>query len=76
MTKQRRKRAQAWGVTAEYLCLLLLVCKGYSILALRHRNSMGEIDIIAVRGKILAMIEVKARASETDALESVTMQKR
>lgn len=43
---------------------------------MRHRNKMGEIDIIAARGRVIASIEVKARSSETDALESVTASKR
>ena len=55
---------------------MLLLCKGYSILERRHRNKMGEIDIIATRGKVVAFIEVKARADVADALESVTAQKR
>jgi putative endonuclease len=76
MTRVRRRRAHAWGVVAEYLCALLLLCKGYSILEMRHRNAMGEIDIIAVRSGVIAFIEVKARAGETQALESVTAQKR
>jgi len=76
VTAKRRKRAHAWGVAAEYLCALWLLCKGYSILALRHRSHAGEIDIIATRGWLLAFIEVKARVSKTDALESVTVDKR
>lgn len=72
---KRRRRSHLWGMVAEYLCVLLLLCKGYSILFMRHRNKMGEIDIIAARGRLLAFIEVKARASETDALESVTAEK-
>jgi putative endonuclease len=72
----KRKRAQVWGIAAEYLCILLLLLKGYTILQRRHRNRGGEIDIIAVRGMQLAFIEVKARAQETDALESITADKR
>ena len=72
----KRKRAHRWGVAAEYLSALWLLCKGYSILAMRHRNHMGEVDIIAARGKMLAFVEVKARAGEAEALESVTAQKR
>ena len=37
---------------------------------------MGEIDIIATRKNILALIEVKARASLRDAAESIGMHQR
>ncbi len=65
-----------WGMAAEYVCILWLLAKGYTILARRHRNYGGEIDVIASRGKVVAFIEVKARASEEAALESVTADKR
>jgi len=70
-----RRRSHVWGIIAEYLCMALLVVKGYTILARRHRNHGGEIDIIARRGGVVAFIEVKARASAKDALESVTADK-
>ena len=39
-----------------------LRCRGYRILARRYRVPAGEIDLIARRGRVLAAIEVKARA--------------
>ncbi len=71
-----RRRSQSWGIVAEYLCIALLLVKGYTILERRHRNYGGEIDIIARRGKVLAFIEAKARAEEKAALESITADKR
>ncbi len=50
---------------------MLLRLKGYQILAARYKTPVGEIDIIAKRGKILAVIEVKARSTEGLALESL-----
>lgn len=76
MTQKDRKRAYVWGMIAEYLCMLLLLCKGYTLLERRHRNRGGELDIIAVRGNIIAFIEVKARTDKTAALESITADKR
>jgi len=70
------KKAHRWGHVAEYLCMLWLVCKGYSILERRHRNRGGEIDLIAARGRVIAFVEVKARADSAAALESVTADKR
>ena len=68
----RRSRAYIRGLSAEFLCMWLLRLKGYRILARRYRGPAGEIDIIARRGRLIAAIEVKARASLTEALESVS----
>ena len=68
----RRGRAYVRGLSAEFLCVLLLRLKGYRILARRYRGPTGEIDIIARRGGLIAAIEVKARPSLTDALEAVS----
>ena len=58
------------GLAAEALCRLALRLKGYRIVAARYRSTRGEIDIIARRGCVLAIVEVKARATFEDALES------
>ena len=50
--------------------------KGYRILAHRARTPVGEIDLIARRGKTLAFIGVKARHDRTSALESLTPRQR
>jgi putative endonuclease len=76
MKQNRRKRAHRLGIFAEYLCMLLLILKGYTVLERRHRNRGGEIDIIAARRNLLAFIEVKARGQEAEALESVNAEKR
>lgn len=68
----RRSRAYNRGLSAEFLCVWMLRAKGYRILARRYRGPAGEIDIIARRGRLIAAIEVKARASLTEALESVS----
>ena len=46
---------------------------GYRIVARRFRVAQGEVDLVARRGSVLAMVEVKARAdagSAADALQS------
>jgi putative endonuclease len=65
-----------YGRFAEARCALGLRLKGYRILARRHRSRVGEIDIIARRGGTLAFIEVKARQSLEEALESVSARQR
>ncbi len=67
-----RRRAERRGRRAETLCVLALRLKGYRILGRRVRTPAGEIDILARRGRILAVIEVKARTSERAAREAVS----
>ncbi len=42
------------------------MAKGYRILARRLRTPYGEVDLIAVRGRRLAFIEVKRRATRAE----------
>jgi len=49
------------GILAEYFAILIYKIKFYSIICHRKKNFVGEIDIIACRGKQLVFIEVKAR---------------
>jgi len=57
-----RLRAERRGRTAELLCLWHLRLRGYRVVARRFRVPVGEIDLIVRRGRVLAAIEVKARA--------------
>ncbi|RWF87252.1 MAG: YraN family protein, partial [Mesorhizobium sp.] len=45
--------------------------KGYRILARRHRTRFGEIDLIARRGDLVLIVEVKARRTLMEAMEAV-----
>ena len=45
--------------------------KFYRILAVRARASAGEIDIVARRGRTVAFVEVKQRASIEQAAEAI-----
>jgi putative endonuclease len=56
-----RRRAQRRGRLAEWLCLWHLRLRGWHIIARDWRCPSGEIDILARRGKVLAVIEVKSR---------------
>lgn len=64
------------GLGAEVLAMISLVCRGYRILEWRYKTKVGEIDVIARRGKTVAFIEVKNRATLDDALFSLTPQMR
>lgn len=76
--KDNAKRRNAWrrGLAAETLGVLWLRLLGYRILARRLRTPVGEIDILARRGSVLAIVEVKARHTRTAALESLTARQR
>jgi putative endonuclease len=63
----KRRQAERGGRRAERLAAWWLRLKGWRILAMRARTPVGEVDLIARRGKVLAFIEVKARATEADA---------
>lgn len=71
--RQRRNRSGAWGET---IAAALLIAKGYRILERRFSCSAGEIDIIAVRRRRLAIIEVKKRATLEAAHASITPHQR
>ena len=60
------------GRRAEFFAALYLRLKGYKILSQRYKTKGGEIDIVARRGSVIAFVEVKARTSQQDALESLT----
>jgi putative endonuclease len=64
------------GLRAETIAALWLRCKAYRILARRYRLRGGEIDIIARRGRTIAFVEVKARASLEEAMTAITEEKR
>ena len=61
MSRQRRRRAYGLGRRAEWMAAWWLRLKGYRILARDFRVAVGEIDLIARRGRTLALVEVKAR---------------
>ena len=56
-----RLRAQRRGRLAELLCRWHLRLRGWHIVAADWRCPSGEIDILARRGGVLAVIEVKSR---------------
>lgn len=58
-----RRAAEQRGRGAETLAAWWLRLHGWRILARRARIAGGEVDLIARRGRTLAFVEVKARAS-------------
>lgn len=59
--------SQAKGLGAEAVACAALERDGWTILARRLRTKAGEVDIVADRAGLLAIIEVKARPTLTEA---------
>ena len=66
-----RRLAERRGRRAETLAAWYLRLKGFRILACRYRTPVGEIDLIAKRGRLVAFVEVKQRPSDAEAAEAV-----
>lgn len=75
-TTDSRRRAWRQGRRAETLAAWWLRFKGYRILAQRFQVSVGEIDLVARRGRVLAVVEVKERASLEQAANAISPQQR
>lgn len=48
-----------------------LILHGWRIVGFRQRTREGEVDLLARRGRVLAVVEVKRRATLAEALEAV-----
>lgn len=64
------------GRRAERLAAWRLRLAGYRVLVRRYRTPVGEIDLIARRGRRLVMVEVKARPTEALARQAVPERQR
>ncbi len=71
-----RRRAERRGRFAEWLCLWHLRLHGWKIVARGWRCPAGEIDIVARRRRVLAIIEVKSRAHVGEAAEALSPRQR
>ena len=60
------------GHRSEWLAALLLMSRGYQLLGFRLKTRAGEIDILARRGRTLAVVEVKRRATLELALAALS----
>lgn len=71
-SKRTKIRAYQKGFWAEFLAAWFLRFKGYRILHMRFKTGSGEIDIIARKRKLIAFVEVKARAHVQSAVDAVS----
>jgi putative endonuclease len=74
--RARGRAARLSGRKAEVWAAVLLMLKGYRILGFRLKTAAAEIDLLAVRGRTLAVVEVKQRTTLEAALEAVSHDQR
>jgi putative endonuclease len=72
LRQQKGSRAHALGVRAEHAACAALARDGWAVLARRLRTEAGELDVLAERDGILAIVEVKARATLADAAAALS----
>jgi putative endonuclease len=72
--KARRFKAYRRGHRGEWLAALALMLKGCRIVARRYRTKLGEIDLIARRGDLALIVEVKVRATLVEAMGAIAYQ--
>jgi len=63
------RRSEAWAAA-------WLMAKGYRILGFRLKTPQAEIDLLAKKGGVLAVVEVKSRTDIETALEAVSFDQR
>lgn len=73
-TTERRRSAEKAGRRGEGLALWWLRLKGWRLVARDFRAPVGEIDLVVRRGTVLALVEVKRRATLAAAAEAIRRQ--
>ncbi len=70
---------QQFGIAGEERVAQYLTEHGFSILARNYQKQYGELDLVALKGDVLAFVEVKTRAYElleAGALVPISKQKK
>jgi putative endonuclease len=76
MASVERRAAETRGRRAETVAAWYLRLKGYRVLARRYKTPVGEIDLVVRRGRQIAFVEVKIRATSDDGLLAVSIASR
>lgn len=74
--RARGAAARISGRRGEVWAALWLMAKGYRILGFRLKTPQAEIDLLALRGGVLAVVEVKRRTTLAAAMEAVSADQR
>ena len=64
MNRTAKRKAWRFGLGAELRAKWVLRLKGYRILETRFKTPVGEIDLIARKGRLLVFVEVKGRSTK------------
>jgi putative endonuclease len=72
MRQRRGRGAYLSGLSAEDQAARAYRKRGAELLARRHRNAGGEIDLILLENGILVFVEVKQRKNRAELAESIT----
>lgn len=67
--RQKRNRS---GARAETVAAIYLMLRGHRILARRFKTPLGEIDLVACKGRRIAFVEVKRRETIADCEAALT----
>lgn len=68
---QKKQKDHRRGIRGEWFASLALMLKGYRIVARRYRTRLGEIDLIARKGNLILIVEVKVRTTLVSAMEAI-----
>ena len=74
--RQRGQLAHARGIDTEDAASAALMRDGWTVHARRLRTASGEIDLIAEKDGLLAIVEVKSRPTLADAAAALTARQR
>ncbi len=74
--RQRGQLAHARGIDTEAAASAALTRDGWTVHARRLRTASGEIDLIAEKDGLLAIVEVKSRPTLADAAAALTARQR
>jgi putative endonuclease len=65
MPKVFTSKSQKTGEIGEHLACRYLESKGFSILERNYTRKWGEIDIVALKGKVTHFVEVKSKTGDS-----------
>jgi putative endonuclease len=73
---RRGSRAHALGIDAEAAACAALERDGWTLRARRLRTKAGEVDVVAEKNGLLALVEVKARPTLSEAAGALSARQR